>query len=194
MMPTNHNVTKTLICTAVVLLLSQCSYWEQRKEDQRLDAEYDTYYAAHVPESKSLKELKEAARRAHAARVKKMYASDKADEYFEFTPADLAELKELMESLQELPPVEREAWKAEQRKGVELPLAIPYYMYFTDLEFLDSAGKVIGELSLTCRIASTEKAESYRNKANRAFCPDYMLSPGALKRFESLPPVAKSGY
>ena len=194
MITTNQNVTKTLICTAVVLLLSQCSYWEQRKEDQQLDAEYDTYYAAHVPESKALRELKEAAGRASAARVKKMYASDKADVYFSFSPVELAELKGLMESLQELPPVEREVWKNEQRKGVQLPSPMPFYLHFSDLEFLDSEGNVIGTLSLTCGIASTKEAEAYRNTADRAFKPNYMLSPEALKRFIDLPPVVKGGY
>ena len=123
-----------------------------------------------------------------------MYASDKADEYFSFSPVELAELKGLMESLQELPPIEREVWKNEQRKGVQLPSPMPFYLHFSDLEFLDSEGNVIGTLSLTCGIASTEEAEAYRNTADRAFKPDYMLSPEALKRFIDLPPVVKGGY
>ena len=185
---------KALISAAALPLLCQCSYWAQLQENRRLDGEYEIYYASHVPESKALRELKEAAGRASAARVKKMYASDKADEYFSFSPVELAELKGLMESLQELPPVEREVWKNEQRKGVQLPLPMPFYLHFSDLEFLDSEGNVIGTLSLTCGIASTEEAEEYRNTADRAFKPDYMLSPEALKRFIDLPPVVKGGY
>ena len=180
MKTTNHSFIKAFISTAVLLLLCQCTYWEQLQEERRLDAEYEIYYASHVPESKALRELKEAAGRASAARVKKMYASDKADENFSFSPVELAELKGLMESLQELPPVEREVWKTEQRKGVQLPLSMPFYLHFSDLEFLDSEGNVIGTLSLTCGIASTEEAEAYRNTADRAFKPNYMLSPEAL--------------
>lgn len=191
---TNHSFIKAFISTAALLLLCQCTYWEQLQEERRLDAEYDTYYAAHVPESKSLTALKSAARRATAARVKKMYASDKADEYISFSPEELSELKLLMESLQELPPVEREVWKNEQRKGVHLPSPMPFYLYFSDLELLDADGKVLGTLSLTGGIASTEEAEAYRNTANRSFKPDYMLSPDELKRFRALPPVKKGGY
>ena len=194
MKTTNHSFIKAFISTAALLLLCQCSYWEQLQEERRLDAEYDTYYAAHVPESKSLTALKSAARRATAARVKKMYASDKADEYISFSPEELSELKLLMESLQELPPVEREAWKNEQRKGVNLPSPMPFYLYFSDLELLDADGKVLGTLSLTGGIASTEEAEAYRNTADRSFKPDYMLSPDELKRFRALPPVEKGGY
>ena len=109
MMTTANYFIRALISASALLLLSQCSYWEQLQEDRRLDAEYATYYAAHVPESKELRELKDAAGQATAARVKKMYASDKADEYFPFSPVELTELKGLIESLQELPPVEREA-------------------------------------------------------------------------------------
>lgn len=194
MKTTNHSFIKAFISTAALLLLCQCTYWEQLQEERRLDAEYDTYYAAHVPESKSLTALKSAARRATAARVKKMYASDKADEYISFSPEELSELKLLMESLQELPPVEREVWKNEQRKGVHLPSPIPFYLYFSDLELLDADGKVLGTLSLTGGIASTEEAEAYRNTADRSFKPDYMLSPDELKRFRALPPVEKGGY
>ncbi|MBR5895386.1 MAG: hypothetical protein IKZ13_07585 [Akkermansia sp.] len=194
MKTTNHSFIKAFISTAALLLLCQCTYWEQLQEERRLDAEYDTYYAAHVPESKSLTALKSAARRATAARVKKMYASDKADEYISFSPEELSELKLLMESLQELPPVEREAWKNEQRKGVHLPSPMPFYLYFSDLELLDADGKVLGTLSLTGGIASTEEAEAYRNTADRSFKPDYMLSPDELKRFRALPPVEKGGY
>lgn len=194
MKTTNHSFIKAFISTAALLLLCQCTYWEQLQEERRLDAEYDTYYAAHVPESKSLTALKSAARRATAARVKKMYASDKADEYISFSPEELSELKLLMESLQELPPVEREAWKNEQRKGVHLPSPMPFYLYFSDLELLDADGKVQGTLSLTGGIASTEEAEAYRNTADRSFKPDYMLSPDELKRFRALPPVEKGGY
>ena len=194
MKTTNHSFIKAVISTALLLLLCQCTYWEQLQEERRLDAEYDTYYAAHVPESKSLTALKSAARRATAARVKKMYASDKADEYISFSPEELSELKLLMESLQELPPVEREAWKNEQRKGVHLPSPMPFYLYFSDLELLDADGKVLGTLSLTGGIASTEEAEAYRNTADRSFKPDYMLSPDELKRFRALPPVEKGGY
>lgn len=194
MKTTNHSFIKAFISTAALLLLCQCTYWEQLQEERRLDAEYDTYYAAHVPESKSLTALKSAARRATAARVKKMYASDKADEYISFLPEELSELKLLMESLQELPPVEREAWKNEQRKGVHLPSPMPFYLYFSDLELLDADGKVLGTLSLTGGIASTEEAEAYRNTADRSFKPDYMLSPDELKRFRALPPVEKGGY
>lgn len=188
------SMKKTILCLSVLLLLAQCAYVEQLQEDRRLDAEYDTYYAAHVPESKALTALKAAAEQASAARVKKMYASDKPDEYFVFTPAELAELKVLVAGLQELPPVEREAWKEEQRKGVSLPLAIPFYYHFADLEFLDADGKVLGTLSLTSGLASTEEAEAYRNTAERAFKPNYMLAPEALKRFKALPPVVKGGY
>lgn len=194
MKTTNHSFIKAFISTAALLLLCQCTYWEQLQEERRLDAEYDTYYAAHVPESKSLTALKSAARRATAARVKKMYASDKADEYISFSPEELSELKLLMESLQELPPVEREVWKNEQRKGVHLPSPMPFYLYFSDLELLDADGKVLGTLSLTGGIASTEEAEAYRNTADRSFKPDYMLSPDELKRFRALPPVEKGGY
>ena len=194
MKTTNHSFINAFISIAVLLLLCQCTYWEQLQEERRLDAEYDTYYAAHVPESKSLTALKSAARRATAARVKKMYASDKADEYISFSPEELSELKLLMESLQELPPVEREAWKNEQRKGVHLPSPMPFYLYFSDLELLDADGKVLGTLSLTGGIASTEEAEAYRNTADRSFKPDYMLSPDELKRFRALPPVEKGGY
>ncbi len=194
MKTTNHSFIKAFISTAALLLLCQCTYWEQLQEERRLDAEYDTYYAAHVPESKSLTALKSAARRATAARVKMMYASDKADEYISFSPEELSELKLLMESLQELPPVEREAWKNEQRKGVHLPSPMPFYLYFSDLELLDADGKVLGTLSLTGGIASTEEAETYRNTADRSFKPDYMLSPDELKRFRALPPVEKGGY
>jgi len=194
MKTTNHSFIKAFISTAALLLLCQCTYWEQLQEERRLDAEYDTYYAAHVPESKSLTALKSAARRATAARVKKMYASDKADEYIAFSPEELSELKLLMESLQELPPVEREVWKNEQRKGVHLPSPMPFYLYFSDLELLDADGKVLGTLSLTGGIASTEEAEAYRNTADRSFKPDYMLSPDELKRFRALPPVEKGGY
>ena len=194
MKTTNHSFIKAFISTAALLLLCQCTYWEQLQEERRLDAEYDTYYAAHVPESKSLMALKSAARRATAARVKKMYASDKADEYISFSPEELSELKFLMERLQELPPVEREAWKNEQRKGVHLPSPMPFYLYFSDLELLDADGKVLGTLSLTGGIASTEEAEAYRNTADRSFKPDYMLSPDELKRFRALPPVEKGGY
>lgn len=194
MKTTNHSFIKAFISTAALLLLCQCTYWEQLQEERRLDAEYDTYYAAHVPESKSLTALKSAARRATAARVKKMYASDKADEYISFSPEELSELRLLMESLQELPPVEREVWKNEQRKGVHLPSPMPFYLYFSDLELLDADGKVLGTLSLTGGIASTEEAEAYRNTADRSFKPDYMLSPDELKRFRALPPVEKGGY
>lgn len=194
MKTTNHSFIKAFISTAALLLLCQCTYWEQLQEERRLDAKYDTYYAAHVPESKSLTALKSAARRATAARVKKMYASDKADEYISFSPEELSELKLLMESLQELPPVEREVWKNEQRKGVHLPSPMPFYLYFSDLELLDADGKVLGTLSLTGGIASTEEAEAYRNTADRSFKPNYMLSPDELKRFRALPPVEKGGY
>lgn len=183
-----------LCVTVMLLLLGQCAYVEQMAEERRLDAEYDTYYAARVPESKALAELKAVARRASSARVKKMYASDKDDEYFSFAAEEFAELKGLMERLQELPPVEREAWKAEQRKGVRVPLALPFYYYFTDLEFLDDGGKVLGTLSLTCGLASTQEAEAYRRTADRAFKPDYMLSPEDLKRFKALPAVVKGSY
>ena len=188
MKTTSNYIIKTFVSTSALLLLSQCSYWDQLQEERRLDAEYDTYYAAHVPESKSLTELKVAARRATAARLKKMYASDKADEYISFSPENLSELKVLIESLQELPPVEREAWKNEQREGARLPSPMPFYLQFTDLELLDADGKVLGTLSLTCGIASTEEAEAYRNTADRAFKPDYMLSPEALQRFNTLCP------
>lgn len=190
---TDNYFIKALISATALLLLCQCSYLEQIQEDRRLDAEYETYYAAHVPESRALRELKEAARWATSARVKKIYASDKPDEYFSFSPVELAELRQLMESLQELPPVEREQWKNEQRKGVRLPSPMPFYLYYTDLEFLDSDGKVLGTLSLTCGIASTEEAEAYRHTADRSFKPDYMLPPESLKSFEALPPVIKGG-
>ena len=194
MMTTANFFIKALISASALLLLSQCSYWEQLQEDRRLDAEYATYYAAHVPESKALRELKDAAGQATAARVKKMYASDKADEYFPFSPAELTELKGLMGSLQELPPVEREAWKNEQRKGVHLPSPMPFYLYFSDLEFLGADGKVLGSMSLTCGIASSDEAESYRQTADRCFKPNYMLTPEALKRFRALPPIKKGSY
>lgn len=194
MKTTGNYWIKSLTGTAVVLLVCQCSYWVQLQEAQRLDSEYDKYYAAHVPESKALRELKEAAGRATAARVKKMYASDRADEYFSFSYEELNELKGVMASLQELPPVERELWKNEQRKGVQLPSPMPFYLYYTDLEFLDSEGKLLGTLSLTCGIASTEEAEAYRNDANRAFSPDYMLPPETLKQFKALTPVKKGNF